>query len=261
MRLPFFWIDAFATRIFAGNPAGVVPLDAWLADDLMQRIAAENGLPETAFFVRTGPDRFHLRWFTPAREVDLCGHATVASAFVLFSELGQPGARVIFDSKSGPLPVARTPEGRLELDFPSRPVAPAPAPADLRQGLGAEPEFVGRSRDYLCVFAREEQVRDLRPDFSALARVPGVGVIASAPGRDCDFVSRFFAPASGIPEDPVTGSSHSALIPYWSARLGRKRLHARQVSARGGELFCEDRAERVGIGGHAVCYLRGEISV
>lgn len=261
MPFPFFWIDAFADRVFAGNPAGVVPLAQWLPDDLMQRIAAENGLPETAFFVRTGPDRFHLRWFTPTFEIDLCGHATLASAFVLFSHLGQAGDRVTFDSKSGPLVVNRQAGGLFELDFPSRPAAAAEAPEDLRRGLGAPPVFVGRSRDYLAVFETEEQVRGLQPDLAALARVPGVGVIVTAPGTDCDFVSRFFAPGAGIPEDPVTGSSHAALIPYWATRLGKTRLHARQVSARGGELFCELRGDRVGIAGRAALYLRGELNV
>jgi PhzF family phenazine biosynthesis protein len=260
MSLPLYWIDAFTDRLFAGNPAGVVPLEAWPDDALMRRIAFENGLAETAFLVKTGPDRFHLRWFTPAVEVDLCGHATLAAAFVVFTQLGAAGDVLTFDSRSGPLHVTRLANGRLELDFPARP-APAvtPDPA-LGRALGAAPEHVAQARDTLCVFPRAEDVLALRPDFAALARLDTFAVIATAPGGDCDFVSRFFAPRAGINEDPVTGSAHCTLTPYWAARLGRQRLHARQVSPRGGELWCELAGDRVRIAGHAVLYLRGEIS-
>jgi len=260
MKLPLYWVDAFTAKVFHGNPAAVVALEQWLSDQTMQRIAFENGLAETAFYVRTGPDRFHLRWFTPAVEVDLCGHATLAAAFTLFTQLSQPGERVTFDSRSGPLVVTRSGD-LLELDFPSRPAQPAAVSADLVRALGAQPEYVASSRDTLCVFAREEDVLALRPDFAAITQLKTFAIIATAPGRDCDFVSRFFAPGAGVHEDPVTGSAHCTLVPYWAGRLGKTCLRARQVSARGGELFCELRGDRVGIAGRAVLYLRGEIDL
>lgn len=213
MEFPLYWIDAFTDRVFAGNPAAVVPLDDWPADTVMQRIAFENGLSETAFFVRTGPARAQLRWFTPTVEMPLCGHATLATAHVMFAELGQPGAAVTFDTKSGPLSVTKR-ENLLELDFPSLPAEPAEAPPGLLRGLGAIPESVARSqRMWLCVFDSPEAVVALRPDQEALARLVPGRFIVTAPGRDCDFVSRFFAPDAGIPEDPVTGSSHCTLVP------------------------------------------------
>jgi PhzF family phenazine biosynthesis protein len=261
MNLPFFWIDAFTDHVFAGNPAGVVPLDRWLPDDVMQRIAFELGLSETAFLVRSGDDRFHLRWFTPAIEVELCGHATLASAFTLFTHLGQTGGSIAFDSRSGPLRVTRTGE-RLEMDFPAQPAAAAIAPADLIQALGCEPEFCGRARTrWLCVLATAAAVRDFQPDHARLARIKPGRIIITAPGDDCDFVSRYFAPDAGIAEDPVTGSAHCTLTPYWIARLGSPRLHARQVSRRGGELWCSLAGDRVTIAGHAVTFLRGELTV
>ncbi len=260
-KLPLYWVDAFAEKAFHGNPAAVVPLAAWPDDALMQKIAFENGLAETAFFVRTGPGRFQLRWFTPALEVDLCGHATLAAAFTLFTQLHQAGEAIIFDSRSGPLTVRRQPGGRFELDLPSRPAQAGPIPVALATALGAQPEAVAQARDTLCVFARAEEVRALQPDFAALARFDTFAFIATAPGHDCDFVSRFFAPRAGVNEDPVTGSAHCTLIPYWAQRLGKARLHARQISARGGDLACEWRGDRVGIAGHAVLYLRGEIEV
>jgi PhzF family phenazine biosynthesis protein len=260
-KLPLYWVDAFTDKIFAGNPAAVVPLTQWLPDALMQQIAFENGLAETAFFVGTAPGRYRLRWFTPAVEVDLCGHATLASAFVLFTQLGLAGDTVVFDSRSGPLVVARQTNGLLELDFPSRPAQPCGIPDGLVRALGGAPIHVAKARDILCVFASEEEVRALRPDYAALARLDTYALIATAPGRDCDFVSRFFAPRAGINEDAVTGSAHCTLTPYWSARLGKIKLRARQISARSGELWCEQRGDRVGIAGHAVLYLRGEIEV
>lgn len=268
MKLPLYWIDAFTDKVFAGNPAAVVPLAQWLPDDLMQQIAFENGLAETAFFVPAKlsealakESRYYLRWFTPSVEVDLCGHATLASAFVLFTQLGLAGDMVVFDSRSGPLTVTRQQSGLLELDFPSRPARPCAIPAGLANALGAVPEQVAQARDTLCIFPREEDVRALRPDFATLAKLDTYAVIATAPGRDCDFVSRFFAPRAGINEDPATGSAHCTLTPYWADRLGKNKLRARQISARGGELWCELRDNRVGIAGHAVLYLRGEIDV
>lgn len=271
MKLPLYWIDAFTDRVFAGNPAAVIPLDAWLPDDLLQGIAFENGLSETAFFVRTGAPgeaRFHLRWFTPHVEVDLCGHATLATAHVLFRELAEPGDRLTFDSRSGPLTVTRRSANTgelLELDFPARPAAPAAdIPPALVAGLGRTPDAILRSeRMWLCIYPRAADILALRPDHAALASAgltPG-RIIVTAPGDNCDFVSRFFAPDAGIAEDPVTGSAHCTLLPYWSARLGRAALHARQVSARGGELWCELTGDRVKIAGRASLYLRGEINV
>ncbi|HET7536968.1 MAG TPA: PhzF family phenazine biosynthesis protein [Candidatus Didemnitutus sp.] len=269
MKLPLYWIDAFTKTVFAGSPAAVVPLAAWPADEVMQQIAFENGLAETAFFVRTGPDRLHLRWFTPAFEMDLCGHATLASGHVVFRELGQGGDRITFDSRSGPLVVTRKPHGLLELDFPARPPRPVSVPEQLARGLGAAPQLILKSRDYFCVYGTEEEVRALKPDMATLAIFEDtVGIIVTAPGRNSDFVSRFFAPRAGVPEDPVTGSAHCTLVPYWAERLGKTKLHARQVSPRGGELFCEllrakpgQGDDRVTMAGHAKLYLRGEIEI
>jgi PhzF family phenazine biosynthesis protein len=257
MKLPFYQVDAFTNRVFGGNPAGVCPLDSWLDYDVMQSIAAENNLAETAFFV-AGPDRYHLRWFTPTTEVDLCGHATLASAWVLFEQLGIKGSEVSFDTRSGVLTVKK--EGdRLSMNFPSRPGEPAEAPAALTAGLGIKTAEVSKARDYLVVLESEDALRAVQPDFAELAKVDTFGIIATAPGKDADFVSRFFAPRMGVPEDPVTGSSHCTLIPYWAKRLGKSRLTAHQASARGGELFCGDLGARVSIAGRAALYLEGSI--
>jgi PhzF family phenazine biosynthesis protein len=261
MNLPFFWIDAFSDKAFGGNPAGVVPLESWLEDSLMQRIAGQNGLSETAFFVRTGPARAQLRWFTPTVEVDLCGHATLASAHVLFTELGQKESPMIFDSKSGPLSVNRKGD-KLELDFPSRPAGPAAAPKALIAGLGRAPALTFKSeRMWLCVFETAEEVVNLACNDAQLATLLPGRIIVTAPGRDCDFVSRFFVPDAGIAEDPATGSSHCTLVPYWAERLRKTSFHARQVSKRGGEFWCELDGDRVRIAGRCVCYLKGTISV
>jgi predicted PhzF superfamily epimerase YddE/YHI9 len=246
-------VDAFASGLFKGNPAAVCPLESWLPDEILQAIAEENNLAETAFYVRES-GRYRLRWFTPTVEVDLCGHATLATASVI----GAP--RVVFDSRSGELVVER--QGELYvLDFPARPPHECPDDPTLFEALGAKPTTLLTTADYLCVFDTEDQVRALRPNMAKLAAVDCFAVTATAPGRDCDFVSRFFAPAKGIPEDPVTGRAHTSLIPYWSHRLGKKKLFARQISRRGGELWCEDRGARVNIGGHAVRYLVGQITV
>ncbi len=258
MKIPLFVADAFASQPFHGNPAAVCPLKHWLGDATMQSIAAENNLSETAFFVPRGGD-YELRWFTPTVEMDLCGHATLASAFILFSELGFRGDVVRFHSRSGILSVTR--EGEiLTLDFPSRPPAPCEVPDALINGLGAKPVEVLKARDYFAIYATEGEVRSLQPDFATLGKLDAK-VIVTAPGGDCDFVSRFFAPTFGVNEDPVTGSAHCTLIPYWSHRLGKPSLFARQVSQRGGELFCRLAGERVHIGGKAVLYSRGHIEI
>lgn len=259
MSIPYYQVDTFTSRVFSGNPAGVCPLAEWLPDALMQSIAAENNLSETAFVVRRD-GHFDLRWFTPACEVDLCGHATLATAHVLFRHLGLSDESVEFETRSGRLAVALVGDV-LTLDFPSRPGEGCEAPPEMTMGLGATPVHIAKARDYLAVFDSEEEVRDLKPDMATLMRLDCLGVIATAPGKDCDFVSRFFAPRAGVPEDPVTGSSHCTLIPYWAARLQIRELFARQLSPRGGELFCEHRGGRVGIGGRAVTYSTGVLHV
>ena len=259
MKIPYFEVDAFSSKLFGGNPAGVCLLEHWLPDAVMQAIAAENNFSETAFIVPHGPD-FDLRWFTPALEIDLAGHPTLASAFVLFNEGKASGDCIRFHSRSGELAVTRKGDV-LEMDFPSRPAVPCVVPEALVRGLGKKPVKVLKSRDYLAVFATEADVRSLQPDFDALRKLDTLGIIATAPGNDSDFVSRFFAPAAGIAEDPVTGSAHCTLIPYWSHRLGKTKLFARQISKRGGELFCEQAGDRVQIGGKAVLYLRGQIEI
>ncbi len=258
MMLPIYQIDAFTSRLFAGNPAAVVPLEEWLEDGLLQAIAAENNLSETAFFVAEGVG-FRLRWFTPAAEVDLCGHATLAAAHVLFRHLGVAGDRIRFDSRSGPLVVERLGDA-LVLDFPA--VVPRPlaeAPEGLVDGLGLAPVAVLEAPDLIAVYAHQDQIVGLDPDFAALKRMPTRGVLATAPGEDCDFVSRCFFPRLAVDEDPVTGSAHCWLAPYWAGRLGRSRLQARQLSQRGGEIQIELIGDRVRLIGQAVDYLKGEI--
>ncbi len=257
MKLPIYQIDAFSARRFSGNPAAVCPLPEWLDDEVLQAIAAENNLSETAFFVAED-DAYRLRWFTPAAEVDLCGHATLAAAAVVMRFLHPDRETVTFRSRGGELTVNC--EGELLImDFPARPGATVDAPSALLMSLGMVPRQVLVADYYLAVFDSIEDVLAITPDFDRLAKLDRIGVIVSAPGKDVDFVSRFFAPGVGVPEDPVTGSAHCTLTPYWSARLGRKKLRARQLSRRGGELFCEDRGERVTIAGCAVLYLQGEI--
>jgi PhzF family phenazine biosynthesis protein len=258
MKIPMFQVDAFTGEVFGGNPAAVCVLGDWLEDSRMQAIAAENNLSETAFLVRR-EGSYALRWFTPRAEIDLAGHPTLASAFVVF-EMLEPGVtEVRFETlRSGVLTVRK--EGSaLAMDFPSRPAEPCTAPEALVQGLGVSPAKTLKARDHLVVLESETAVHAVRPRFDLLETLDSLGVIVTAPGDNCDFVSRFFAPKHGIPEDPVTGSAHCTLIPYWADRLGKKSLHAFQVSARGGELFCEDRGERVCIAGRAVLYLEGQI--
>jgi PhzF family phenazine biosynthesis protein len=260
MRLPYFQVSAFTASPFGGNPAGVCVLDRALPEPLLQRIAAENDLSETAFLTREA-GQFRIRWFTPAIEVDLCGHATLASAHVLMVELGYGETCIQFQSRSGILKASRRGE-LIELDFPSRPPKPCAAPEQLLRGLATNPQEVLKSRDYLAVFASAAEVAALQPDMAQLRELDSLGVIATAPGENgIDFVSRFFAPRAGVPEDPVTGSSHCTLIPFWAERLKKKELFARQISKRGGELTCRDLGERVAIGGQAVVYFRGELEI
>ena len=259
MRIPMYQIDAFTSEVFAGNPAAVCVLQEWLDDSLLLAIAAENNLSETAFLVRNA-DGFEIRWCTPMVEVRLCGHATLASAYVVFNHLNWPHTQVRFTTReSGDLLVHQR-DGLLEMDFPARPPSEQVELPALGDALGVVPESVWRSEeDVLVVVGDEQRVRQLEPDFASLARVESRGVIVSARGRQCDFVSRFFAPCVGIPEDPVTGSAHCVLVPYWADCLAKRGLHALQVSQRGGELFCQDRGERVSIAGNAVAYLEGAL--
>jgi PhzF family phenazine biosynthesis protein len=261
MQIPLYQIDAFASDLFRGNPAAVCSLERWLPDETLQAIAAENNLAETAFYIPNGGGRYHLRWFTPTVEVDLCGHATLATAYVILEARREIAAsRVVFDSKSGELTVDRE-DGLYALDFPARPPAECIADPKLIPGLGALPQRVLAAQDYLCVFEKEDQVRSLAPNMEQIAGVDRFAVIATAPGHDCDFVSRFFAPSKGVPEDPVTGRAHCTLIPYWAEQLGKTKLFARQISRRGGELWCELRGDRVKIAGRAVKYLEGRIEI
>lgn len=259
MQIPIFQIDAFADRPFTGNPAAVMPLQAWLPDETLQAIAMENALSETAFFVKEDAG-YRIRWFTPACEVDLCGHATLASAFVLFTELEPDRSSVDFQSASGRLSVRRQGD-LLALDFPSRPPQPIPPIPGLAEALQATPLETWKARDIVVVLESEDAVRSLKPDMAALARIDAFAVIVTAPGRQADFVSRFFAPRKGVPEDPVTGSAHTTLTPFWAARLGKSRLRALQVGPRGGELFCEDLGARVSIAGRAVKVLEGTFRI
>jgi predicted PhzF superfamily epimerase YddE/YHI9 len=262
MRLPLYQVDAFTDRLFGGNPAAICPLQAWLPDATMQAIAAENNLAETAFFVPEG-DGYALRWFTPTVEVDLCGHATLASGHVVLQLLEPQRDSVNFRTlKAGTLRVARRPQDRLEMDFPARPAVAVEPPAGLLAALGGAPTEVLRARDHLVVYGSAAEVAALKPDFAALGKVDSWAVIATAPGEDgVDFVSRFFAPRQGVPEDPVTGSAHCTLTPYWAKRLGKTELEARQISPRSGALQCALVGDRVTIAGRTVLYLEGSISI
>jgi PhzF family phenazine biosynthesis protein len=254
-----YQVDAFTTEIFKGNPAAVCICDHWPDPALMQQVANENNLSETAFAVPAGKC-YEIRWFTPEMEVELCGHATLAAAHVLFHYLGIEGDRICFDTvHSGRLHVGRDGD-MLTLDFPADTLEAMVVPELIVTALQTPPlkAFRGNT-DYLFVYASESEIKNMEPDFGLLSQVGGRGVIVTAPGNEVDFVSRFFAPQTGIDEDPVTGSAHTALTPYWSKVLGKKVLNARQLSARGGDLLCEDRGDRVHISGHAVTYMIGEV--
>ena len=261
MKIPYYQVDAFTSEAFRGNPAGVCPLAEWLPTETLQTIALENMLPETAFFVRKG-NRFHLRWFTPELEMDLCGHATLGSAFVIFNHLGYENDVIHFDSASGPLTVHR--EGDLiRLDFPSRPGKTIDPPAPIVEGLQVDPTSIVEviyDRDYLVILNNEAEVRNVEPDFDVLCQLSyGTGgVIVSAPGDASDVASRYFSPESVLKEDPVTGSAHCTSVPYWAKRLDKTTLHARQVSQRGGDLHCTLAGDRVHLSGRGVTVMQGE---
>jgi len=260
MRLHMYQVDAFTDKLFHGNPAAVCPLDRWIPAELMQKIAMENNLAETAFYV-PGPERHEIRWFTPAVEVDLCGHATLASAFVLFNFGGFQGSVAEFDSRSGLLSVRRDGD-LLTLDFPADSPSAVDAPELLVRALGAQPlEAYKGKTDYMLVFGEQREIEAMTPDFGSLAKVHARGIIVTAPGKEVDFVSRFFAPEVGVSEDPVTGSAHTTLTPYWSKRLAKTNLTAVQLSKRQGWLWCRLAGDRVKISGHARAYLEGWIEV
>lgn len=260
MKLHIFQVDAFADDLFKGNPAAVVPLQEWLSDEQMQQIAMENNLSETAFFIPEGED-YSIRWFTPLAEVILCGHATLATAHVLYFELGIEKEEISFSSKSGTLKV-RKKDDLLQLDFPVDIAKPALLPENIIEGLKVNPLEVYKGiTDYVLVYQSEEIIRNMQPDFALLKGLDERGIIVTAPGESVDFVSRFFAPGIGIDEDPVTGSAHTMLAPYWSARLIKNELTAQQLSARGGNLWLTMQTNRVLIAGKAVTYLKGEIDI
>ena len=259
VKYPLYYVDTFSCRVFGGNPAAVVTMDQWLEDATLQAIAAEHNLSETAFVI-PHPNECLLRWFTPTLEMDLCGHATLGAAHILFKEHFPNQVKLNFMTRSGKLGVTRN-DGLIYLDFPSRPGSPIDVDDALIDALGIKPVDAVLSRDLLVAFGSETDVRKFRPDFARIEALDAFALIVTAPGTDVDFVSRFFAPRAGVPEDPVTGSAHCTLIPYWARRLGKQRLYAKQLSKRGGDLHCELRGDRVCIGGEAVEYLRGEINV
>jgi PhzF family phenazine biosynthesis protein len=262
MQLPIYQVDAFTDRLFRGNPAAVVPLKSWLSDDLMQKIAFENNLSETAFFVPT-ENHFSIRWFTPTVEVNLCGHATLATAFVVFNMLKYKDDTVLFESKSGILKVKK--QGNwLELDFPAQPIAIADAPDGLLEGIGRKPlEIYRATDDFVLIYKSQKDIEQISPDFTTLKQVQARGIIVSAKAKSkkLDFVSRFFGPNAGVNEDPVTGSAHTKLVPYWSKVLGKTELTAEQISARKGFLKCKLADNRVLMAGKGKLFLKGKIIV
>lgn len=259
MKLPIYQVDAFASKPFEGNPAAVCPLEEWLPDDLLRNIATENNLSETAFFV-PGDDRYRLRWFTPTTEVDLCGHATLASAHVLFEHLEYDEPAIRFDSNSGDLTV-RKKDDRLVMNFPLAELNKEKAPPFLGKAIGVSANELYRDTDYLYVIENEEEVRNLNPDIKEIAKADVRGIIVTAPSDEYDFVSRFFAPNAGVDEDPVTGSAHTMLTPYWSKRLDKRKLVGRQVSRRGGTVYCDHKGDRVEISGEACTVIQGEFTI
>ncbi|NOX36727.1 MAG: PhzF family phenazine biosynthesis protein [Calditrichaeota bacterium] len=260
MEIPIYQVDAFTSRLFSGNPAAVCPLPSWLDDALLQAIASENNLSETAFYVKQRDGTYRIRWFTPVAEVDLCGHATLAAAYVIFQKEGYSNETIRFHSRSGPLAVKQTPDG-LEMDFPAQPPIPCETPPALQEALQQTPVACWKAQDYLAVFRSAAEIRNLQPDFSQLKKLDLRGVIVTAPGNGHDFVLRFFAPKLGVDEDPVTGSAFTQLVPYWAERLGKTSLTARQLSKRGGEVKATLVGDRVAIRGQAVLYLEGKIYI
>jgi PhzF family phenazine biosynthesis protein len=261
MKIPFFQVDAFSSKAFGGNPAAVCILNSWLDNEVLQKIAAENNLSETAFLVPTSSGNYDLKWFTPSIEIDLCGHATLASAFILFEYYDHDKSVLKFQTASGELSVEKSGD-LLSMNFPVRPPVEVKPPKILTEALGVEASYVLESRDLLVVFEEENVIQNMKPNFEKIKRIKShFAVIVSAPGKNSDFVSRFFAPNAGINEDPVTGSAHCTLIPYWANRLKKNKLHAYQLSSRKGELFCEYSEDHVRISGHSTLFAKGEIYI
>ncbi len=259
MNISIYQIDAFANKVFEGNPAAVCPLDEWLSDEVMQSIAQENNLSETAFFVKTTAG-FHIRWFTPVAEVDLCGHATLAAAYVLFNNLGFKEKTIIFESKSGILEVTKN-NDMLTMNFPSQPPEQCLCPQEITNAFPVTPLECLKAEDYIVVFEDEQDVCNISPDYSELYKLDLRGVIITSASKQYDFVVRFFAPKYGIKEDPVTGSAYTQLVPYWARKLEKIDFHAKQLSKRGGHVYCQYEGDRVSISGKAVEYMRGNITV
>lgn len=258
MNQPIYIVDAFTSKLFSGNPAAVCPLEKWLDEKLMKKIAMENNLSETAFFVKEG-NKYHIRWFTPTVEVPLCGHATLASSFVIFNFIEKESKEIKFNSLSGELIITKE-NDLISLNFPANKPEKVEVTKEVIAALKAEPEELYFNKSYLAVFKTEEQIKNIKPDFREFEKVHSDGIIITAPGDNSDFVSRYFVPSAGIDEDPVTGFAHTLLTPFWSDRLNKKELHAFQVSRRGGELFLENLpGERVKISGKAVIYSQGSI--
>ena len=261
MLFPIYTVDAFTDHIFGGNPAAVCPLETWLPDAIMQQLATENNLSETAFFVKREDGSYDIRWFTPEFEIDLAGHPTLATAFVIFTELGFDGDTIVFHTvKSGDLAVTKK-DDLLEMNFPARMPVECETPEALLKGLSLKPATILRSRDYFVVYDTEEEIADTVPDFNWLNKLDTIGVIITAKGNTADFVSRFFVPNSVIGEDPVTGSAHATLIPYWAQTLSKTSLSATQLSKRQGHLWCQSLGDRVTIAGKAVLYMKGQYRI
>jgi PhzF family phenazine biosynthesis protein len=261
MKLSLYQVDAFAETVFKGNPAAIIPLDDWMDDDLMQQIAMENNLSETAYIVKTDSG-YHIRWFTPEYEIDLCGHATLASAYVIKNFLEPHVAEINFTTQKAGTLKAAAKEGLYTLDFPARMPEPCEVPEQLLTSIGTSAAVeVLRSRDYFVVLPNEEAVRNAEPDYTLMKELDTIGVIITAKGHEADVVSRCFYPGAGIPEDPVTGSAHCNIVPYWSEKLGKTKLFCRQLSARGGDLQCELAGDRVLMSGKCVLFLQGEINL
>lgn len=260
MNLKIYQVDAFTDQVFGGNPAAVCPLETWLDEPAMQKIAMENNLSETAYFVKNG-NEFDIRWFTPTAEIDLCGHATLASAFVIYEFLNYDKEKVVFNYGGGQLTVKKNGD-LLEMDFPSSMPVEVAEPQGLSEAIGAKPKRILKARDYVLVYEDEETIKNMRPDFKALTKIDAStfsAFVVTAPGKNSDFVSRVFAPKIGIDEDPVTGSTHTELIPYWANTLSKTKMEALQLSKRGGRIKCELLGDRVAISGRAVTYLVGEV--
>ena len=262
MKLPIYQVDAFTDRVFGGNPAAVIPLDKWLDAELMQTLAAENNLSETVLFVKNGDGSFHIRWFTPGFEIDLCGHATLASAYIIKNYVDKAAEVILFTTEKVGTLRAICKNGMYTLDFPTRMPQPCEVPATLYKSLGIKDAIeVLKSRDYFVVLPDEQAVLDIKPDMTLVKELDSVGVTVTAKGKSADVVSRFFAPKAGIPEDPVTGSAHCNIVPYWCEKLGTRKLFAKQISSRGGDLWCELVHDRVMMSGHCAEFMKGEITL